>query len=573
LALQIVNLSKKYVWHRAPREAIDDDDPELVEVDEPELDEVVPQGDRWALRGVNITVQPGERVGLIGSNGSGKTTLLNILAGITLPSGGYVRGKGLCVLLNSLRTPFRGQLTGRQNLHILSALLGVEADRLEARLPEILAFSAMEDFIDRRVLHYSTQQYRRLTFAAALMLDPDIILSDDTLGIGDARYQRRTEQLIADKVDKHGVIFMFASNRLSTVQELCTRVIWLEQGLVAADGPAEQVIEAFMDADNSGDDEPVPEVPDESDGSVPPMRPELLPPQGSNVVPYPPGQRIAASIASQQPATVSDHTPQEQPVGDAAAIDQPQPEARTNAPHEEDAPPQIKPSRVAIGEWSEIAKSTIEQRKTEQRKRIEGWMEKGRQWLTSEKSFATVPGLAELVDLTLDLGNPLEEEKSRLEIAVQLERPGTEVAVLIDGVYNKAYGFSSELPEHFFVPSSGLYFFTVNIDSVLFQPRTVDQPYTKTKIRAKIYLRAPDREHWRLLSGHVRIRLQGAEWEPQIPYPEDMAPVLKPLLDWTIEKAVDDAPAEARPQPEPAQGDDQVAQGDDQVAVVESGKR
>ena len=566
MALQIVNLSKKYVWHRAPREAIDDDDPELVEVDEPELDEVVPQGDRWALRGVNITVQPGERVGLIGSNGSGKTTLLNILAGITLPSGGYVRGKGLCVLLNSLRTPFRGQLTGRQNLHILSALLGVEASRLEARLPEILAFSGMEDFINRRVLHYSTQQYRRLTFAAALMLDPDIILSDDTLGIGDARYQRRTEQLIAEKVDKQGVIFMFASNRLSTVQELCTRVIWLEQGCVAADGPAEQVIEAFMDADKSGDDERVPEVRDEGDGSLPPVQPKLRQPHGPNVVPYAAlGQRIATSIASQQPAAVSDHTPREQPAGDAEGIDQPQPGAKTDVPREENGPREIRPSRAVIGEWSKIAKSAIERRKTEQRKRVEGWTERGRQWLTWEKSFPTVPGLGELVDLRLDLGNPFEEEKSRLEIAVQLERPGTEVAILVDGVYNKAYVFSSDLPEHFFVPSSGLYFFTVKIDSALLQPRTIDQPYTKTKIRVKIHLRAPDREHWRLLSGTVRIHLQGAEWEPQIPYPEDMAPVLKPLLNWTVEKALDGGPAGAGPQPEPAQGDDQVA-------LVESGK-
>jgi ABC-type polysaccharide/polyol phosphate transport system ATPase subunit len=263
LDLQIVNLSKKYEWHRAPRDA-EDDDPELAEDEEAPAREIETEaeaeGERWALRGINAVIKPGEKVGIIGSNGAGKSTLLNILAGITLPSGGYVRGRGLRVLLNSLRTPFRGQLTGRQNLHILAALLGVEAGRLEARMPEILEFSGMENFIDRRVQHYSTQQYRRLTFATALMLDPEIILSDDTLGIGDARYQQRTEQLIAKKVENEGVIFILASNRLSTIRDLCSRVIWLENGKVAADGPAEEVIEAFMDADKGEDDKQITEV-------------------------------------------------------------------------------------------------------------------------------------------------------------------------------------------------------------------------------------------------------------------------------------------------------------------------
>ena len=253
LGLQIVNLSKKYAWHRAPRDA-SDDDPDLADEDEAPVEEIEPGGERWALRGISATIKPGERVGIIGSNGAGKSTLLNILAGVTLPSGGCVRGSGLRVLLNSLRRPFRGHLTGRQNLHILAALLGVDAARLEPRLPDILAFSDMEHLIDRRVAQYSSQQYQRLAFAAALMLDPEIILSDDTLGIGDARYQQKAERLIAQKAEKDGVIFMFASNRLGVIQELCTRVIWLEEGLVAADGPAEEVIMAFMDADKTDGD-------------------------------------------------------------------------------------------------------------------------------------------------------------------------------------------------------------------------------------------------------------------------------------------------------------------------------
>ena len=343
LDLQIVNLCKRYVWHRAPPE-LEDDEPDLPEDDNVLAHPSDPGVDRWALRGINAVIKPGERVGIIGSNGSGKTTLLNILAGITLPSSGYVRGRGLRVLLNSLHTPFRGQLTGRQNLHVLAALLGVSADRLEARLPEILAFSDMEHFIDRRVMHYSTQQYRRLTFATALMLDPEIILSDDTLGIGDARYQQRTEQLIAEKVENDGVIFIYASNNLSRVQELCTRVIWLEDGRVAADGLAERVIEAFSDADSGTRDEPIGEI---EEGNY------------------------AAEAAQEFP-----------PI---AAVDSAN---STLGFGGENSPP----SRMPLPEWSRLAQDAVERRRTAKQERIKKWDRTGRPWLAVEKASANLPG-------------------------------------------------------------------------------------------------------------------------------------------------------------------------------------
>jgi ABC-type polysaccharide/polyol phosphate transport system ATPase subunit len=568
LVLQIVNLSKKYAWHRAPREAIDDDDPDLVETNESPLDETEPQGDRWALRGINITVQPGQRVGIIGANGSGKTTLLNILAGITLPSSGYVRGKGLCVLLNSLRTPFRGQLTGRQNLHILSALLGVDAARLEARLPEILAFSDMQDFIDRRVLHYSTQQYRRLTFAAALMLEPDIILSDDTLGIGDARYQQRTEQLIAEKVDKQGVIFMFASNRLSTVRDLCTRVIWLEQGCVAADGLAEDVIEAFLDADNADSVEQEFAREASEDDFDSPAEARSFREPGSNVVAYRTlGQRLAPPFAGEQSEKRRDGSAQQDGT-DGVGQGHHEPIAATPPRDCSERPiVDLNAPRMPVAEWSTTAQDAVERYKEEHRKRAQTWRKSGRPWLTAEKFAATVPGIGELVSIRFRLGDAFKQEQHRLEIAVQLDVPGTEVAVFIDGVFNKVHVFSSELPGHFFAPSRGLYFFTVNIDSVLFQPRTFEQPYTKSKVRIKTYVRAPDSEQWQILSGIVRIHLQGTEWQPRIPYPENRGPVLKPLLDWSVENALDDASEASQPRPASSEDDDQIA------ALTQSGKR
>jgi ABC-type polysaccharide/polyol phosphate transport system ATPase subunit len=472
--LEIVNLSKKYVWHRAPRER-DDDDPELSEEDTvPDLASA-PGGERWALRGVNAIIKPGEKVGIIGANGAGKSTLLNILAGTTLPSAGYVRGRGMRVLLNSLHSPFRGHMTGRQNLHVLAALLGVETDRLETRIPEIIAFSDMEHLIDRRVLHYSTQQYRRLAFATALMLDPEIILSDETLGIGDARYQQRTEQLIAQKVEKDGVIFILASNDISTVHQRCTRVIWLEDGRVAADGPAEQVIEAFMDADRSIQDE-------ETSGAV--------------------------ETASTSPAVMVAQN--------------------------------LLPFRVPLPEWSRRAKEAIKRRKTAKREQIDRWNRSGRPWMSVELASASLPGLAELVSVQFDIADHIKSDKSSLQVALRLEKPGTEVSMLVDGLLNQTYVFSSEPPEQLVAPASGLYFFTVIIDNVLLQPRTLDRPYAKSKIRVKAYVREPGSQQWGMLSGSVRINFQGEEWNPRIPYPVDRAPVLKPTLEWDVEMSPDE---------------------------------
>jgi hypothetical protein len=378
-----------------------------------------------------------------------------------------------------------------------------------------------------------------------------------------------------------------ASNRLSTIRDLCSRVIWLENGKVAADGPAEEVIEAFMDADKGEDDKQITEVEPaieaaEREGAVPspaaiearesvPAEPspvaikapeparQVLSPVAIEAAEPAPAALFNASVVSGAPGTL----PSEAPLADeqSATVERRDcGEPGIGADHEiegdhgqlvppadipigaEDAPP--SPTRVPVSEWSQLAQKALERRSRIERERIEKWIKADRKWLTAEKAFASVPGLGELVDIQLDRDDCSDGGKSRVQIAVRLERPGTEVSVFIDGVFNQVHVFSSELPEQLLVPASGLYFFTVAIDNVLLQPRVHALPYAKSKIRIKIYLRAPDTEQWKLLSGIVRVLLLGEEWEPRIAYPAGLAgPVLKPILDWRVEMSHEDLAA------------------------------
>jgi lipopolysaccharide transport system ATP-binding protein len=199
----------------------------------------------WALKNVNLTVQPGEVVGLIGRNGAGKSTLLKILSRITEPTSGRVELYGRVASLLEVGTGFHHELTGRENIYLNGAILGMKRAEIKAKFDEIVAFSEIEKFIDTPVKHYSSGMYLRLAFAVAAHLDPEILLVDEVLAVGDARFQRKCLDKM-DDVRQAGRTVLFVSHNMPAVTRLCPRTILLESGTVIFDGPSHETVSKYL---------------------------------------------------------------------------------------------------------------------------------------------------------------------------------------------------------------------------------------------------------------------------------------------------------------------------------------
>jgi len=202
-----------------------------VDVTRPAADEAT----LWALRDVSFEVNAGEVVGIIGSNGAGKSTLLKILSRITAPTEGEAEIHGRVGSLLEVGTGFHPELTGRENVYLNGAILGMRKTEIAAKFDEIVAFAEIERFVDTPVKHYSSGMYVRLAFAVAAHLDPEIMLIDEVLAVGDARFQRKCVGKIGDSVRTGRTVF-FVSHNMVAVQSLCTRVIWLDGGRLVDDG-------------------------------------------------------------------------------------------------------------------------------------------------------------------------------------------------------------------------------------------------------------------------------------------------------------------------------------------------
>jgi ABC-type polysaccharide/polyol phosphate transport system ATPase subunit len=202
------------------------------------------RGWRWALRDVDLAAEPGEAVGLIGSNGSGKSTLLKILTRVTYPHTGRVETAGRVGALIEVRAGIHGDLTGRENIKLYGTLLGLGRRQIRERFDEIVAFAELEDAIDRQVKYYSTGMQMRVGFAVAAFLEPDILLVDEVLAVGDATFQHRCLERMRT-VLAQGTTLVFVSHDLAAVEATCGRGLWLRQGVVAADGPVRQVVNAY----------------------------------------------------------------------------------------------------------------------------------------------------------------------------------------------------------------------------------------------------------------------------------------------------------------------------------------
>jgi lipopolysaccharide transport system ATP-binding protein len=249
-SITIEGLSKRYELGALQRETQVRD--QLVRLLRSPFRKRAPKEILWALRDVSFKVEAGEVVGIIGRNGAGKSTLLKILAKITYPTAGRVRTRGRIAALLEVGAGFHEELTGRENIYLNGSIMGMKKKEVDAKLEAIVEFSGMQRFIDTPIKRYSSGMRSRLGFAVAAHLDPDVLVVDEVLAVGDAAFQKKCMSAMHD-LQSGGRTVLFVSHNMAAVESLCSRGIWLTQGRVQRDGPAHEVIEAYMSSFSSAE--------------------------------------------------------------------------------------------------------------------------------------------------------------------------------------------------------------------------------------------------------------------------------------------------------------------------------
>jgi ABC-type polysaccharide/polyol phosphate transport system ATPase subunit len=206
----------------------------------------------WALKDINLEIQEGDRVGIIGKNGAGKSTLLKILSQITAPTEGIIKIRGRTASLLEVGTGFHGELTGRENIYLNGAILGMKKREVDRKLDEIIAFSDIAEHIDTPVKRYSSGMFVRLAFAVAAHLDSDILIADEVLAVGDADFQKKALGKMQDLSSGQGRTVLFVSHNMTAVKNLCNTGVLLETGGVECTGPVGGVIEHYLSAKTRG---------------------------------------------------------------------------------------------------------------------------------------------------------------------------------------------------------------------------------------------------------------------------------------------------------------------------------
>lgn len=198
----------------------------------------------WALRDVSFDVEAGESVAILGPNGAGKSTLLSVIVGVTSPTSGSVWCQGRVGALLELGTGFHPDLTGLENIHLNASLLGLSRADVRRKQDSIVAFSELQEFIEEPVRTYSSGMIARLGFSVAVHVDPQILILDEVLAVGDQNFRRKCEEKI-HQFAREGKTLLFVSHGLDTVLAMCRRAIWLDHGRVRKDGPAQEVVRSY----------------------------------------------------------------------------------------------------------------------------------------------------------------------------------------------------------------------------------------------------------------------------------------------------------------------------------------
>ena len=201
----------------------------------------------WALEDVSLEVDEGEVVGVIGLNGAGKSTLLKILSRITQPTSGVSRTRGRVGALLEVGTGFHPELSGRENIFLNGAILGMKRREIRSCFDAIVDFSGVEQFLDTPLKRYSSGMYLRLAFAVAAHVDPDIVIVDEVLAVGDVQFRQKCLSRMSE-FGREGRTVVFVSHDLGSINQLCPRTIWLDGGRLRDDGPSKAVIERYVDA-------------------------------------------------------------------------------------------------------------------------------------------------------------------------------------------------------------------------------------------------------------------------------------------------------------------------------------
>lgn len=200
--------------------------------------------DFWALKNVSFTVDKGEVVGLIGSNGAGKSTLLKVVSGVMKPTSGKVTVQGVISPMIELGAGFDGNLTARENIYLNGAILGYSKKFLDEKFDEIVEFSELRDFLDVPVKNFSSGMTAKLAFSIATIVNPEILIVDEILSVGDLKFQEKSKKKMMEMI-KGGTTVLYVSHSLQSIKELCTKVVWLEHGKVVKIGDTKKVCDAY----------------------------------------------------------------------------------------------------------------------------------------------------------------------------------------------------------------------------------------------------------------------------------------------------------------------------------------